>query len=346
MGLGACGGLIWTLLVGCEMVADLLGGAGPELADPAVERLKAGDLPGAATAYAELYAANPEHFEVATGHAYVLMLKGDATGADAALAGLEATAGERLGEVKMRRALVALSATDEDRLTRVRQHGMDSGRPEGRLLAAEVRLLDLDTEEASRMLRDLVSVPGPVGETAAAYVKGLDSGDGNQAGLAEVAVQWALGDRAGAVVSAEEIVRQLPGDSPERFEQVLVWAGRAATSGKPEVASSLLADAGLPPDPSDAWRVQATEAIVAAAQGSDRAMVLFGALAQGGAPSDGLADARATACAVAASAELAARLVEGMDSAAAARCLMLAGAADAAKAAVSSGLIDTFLENR
>jgi hypothetical protein len=342
-------GGVWvglTLLGGCDMVADLMGSAGPELAEPAEARLRAGDLPGAATAYAELYAANPTHWEVATGHAYLRLLAGDTAGADAALEGLEEGAGERLSEVKLRRALVALEAKDDDRLDRVKAHAMESKLPAARLLAAEVRLLDLETEEASRMLRDLVSEPGPVGAAATAYLKGLDSGDQIQAGLAEAAALWALGDRVKAVENAQELVGELPGDSPDRFDHGLVWSGRAATSGRPDVAAALLADAGPPTDPSLSWRIPATEAIIAAARGSDEAVQRLDQLAQAGAPSDGLADARATACAVATSADLAARLVTGLDSAAAARCLMLAGASDAAKAAVSGGLLDTYLENR
>ncbi len=349
MGLGLSSAVgVLLQLAGCGFVEDFLGGPGPELAKPAEERLRQGDLPGAATAYAELFATNPTHFEVATGHAYLLLLQGDTAGADAALAGLEADAGDRIGEVKLRRALVALASaeSDDQRLDRVKGFGLESNRPEGRLLAAEVRLLDLETEEASKMLRDLASVPGPVGETATAYLKGLDSGDQIQVGLAEAAALWALGDHKGAVGNAEEMVRALPGDSPERFGQVLIWAGRAATAGKPEIASALLADAGLPPDASGTWRLRATDAIVAAAQGSDDSLTLFDALAKGGAPVDGVADARATACAVAKSPELAQKLVEGLESAAAARCLMLVGATDAAKASVTSGLLDTFLENR
>ncbi len=333
-----------VLLAGCGVLDGFLGGPGPDVVAPAMAQLSAGDLPAASEALEALATEHPTHFEVATSTSYVRLLKGDFDGADALLAGLEATAGERLGEVNLRRAIVAHRRGDLDA---VKSLGLASARPEGRLMAAEVLLVDIESDEAAKLLRDLVSIEGQVGETASAYLSLLDSNDANLTGLAETTALWAVGSRKDSVTAAEELVKALPGDSPERFETVLLWAGRAASIGLPDVASSLLADAGIPSSPDLAWRVQAIEGTIAAASGDiDRAVATFDALGQAGAPADGVADARATACALAADADAARRLVAGLESAAAARCLAAAGAWDDAKAAATSGLVDTWLEGR
>jgi hypothetical protein len=63
-------------------------------------------------------------------------------------------------------------------------------------------------------------------------------------------------------------------------------------------------------------------------------------------PRDGLEDALATACALAKDPEVASRLVAGVESAAAARCLLQAGASGAAGAQAPPGSLKQFLESR
>src|SRR5690606_36358243 len=98
------------------------------------------------------------------------------------------------------------------------------------------------------------------------------------------------------------------------------------TSGQADVAQSLLDEIDFPPE-GQAWRVQATRALVHVARGEvDEAAHLLDALVAGGAPADGVADARATACALVNDPEVAARLVGDLATPAAARCLAEAGA--------------------
>ena len=327
----------------CDQIQALIGGGGPEVVEEANQALKDGDLPGAAAQYDELAGKHANSVHVAVGQAYTKMLAGDYAGADAALAAAEEGAGEQLGEVKLRRALVALEAGDLDN---VKTHGAASGLPEGKLLAAEVHLVDLESEEAGAILREISGEGGAVGTTASAYLSMLDSGDQIRAGLAEATALWALGERQPACESAEELVKALPEDDESKAGQILLWAGRAATSGVPSVGASLLDELSFPPD-GQAWRVQATRAIIAAAQGeADEAIRIFAALDEGGAPADGLADARATACALVGDKPKARELVGDLESPAVARCLSEAGAAVIAPQRAPDGPLKNYLENQ
>jgi hypothetical protein len=325
----------------CDMLP--FGAAGPEVVDAANGALKSGDLPGAGAQYAELTASHAGSVHVAIGQAYMQMLQGDNDAADATLASVEESAGEALPEVKLRRAIVAMKAKDLDA---VKLHGSASGLPEGMLLAGEVHLVDLEADEAAQIFRDVSSAGGTVGQTATTYLEMLDSEDQIQAGLAEATALWALGERESACESAEELVPALSDDDGSKAEQLLVWAGRAVTTGKPSVASSLLDNLDFPPE-GHAWRVQATRAIISVAEGdADEGIRILDALAAGGAPADGIADARATACALAADRAKAKELVAGLESSAAARCLMQAGADRVAPTQAPDGALKSYLENK
>ena len=330
-----------TSLTACDYLP--FGAAGPEVVEEANNALKSGDLPGAGAQYAQLSTEHADSIHVAIGQAYILLMQGDSDGADATLAAVEESAGEQLPEIKLRRAIVAMRAKDLDA---VKLHGTASGLPEGKLLAAEVHLVDLEGDEAAQIFRDISSAGGAVGETATTYLAMLDSGDQIQAGLAEATALWAIGERESACENAEELVKALPEDDTSKSTQILVWAGRAVTSNKPGVAASLLDDLDFPPE-GQAWRVQATRAIIAVAEGdADEGIRIFAALSEGGAPADGLADARATACALATDKAKARLLVDGLESAAVARCLMQAGADRVAQNQAPDGALKTFLENK
>jgi len=341
------GAVLLGATLGCASLEGLMGGGTPDEAIAEADALaSSGDLPGAYDAYAELSAQHPESVRVAVGLSYMQMLTGDLAAADATLAGVEAAAAEdELAQIKLRRALVALRQRDLDL---IREHGMASGLPEGRLLAAEVLLVDLEREEGAAVLRELASEPGAVGATAAQYVDML-SGDSSLADLAEVTALWSLGVRESACEAAEDLVKQLPPDYQAKDEMLLLWAGRAVTSGLPAVSRSLLDEITFPPEGQE-WRLRATQGMILLAEGdSEAAMARFDALKdaaqRGELPSDGVADAVATACLLAEQPAMRKKLVAGMESAAAARCLMAAGDASAAQAAAPPGILKTYLEN-
>lgn len=329
-------------LTGCDMVEGLLGGGAGEAAAQAEAALVSGDLPGAADAYAAAAVDAPGDVDVATGRAFTLMMQGDASGADAALVAAEEGAGERLPELKMRRALVALQSGDLDA---VRAHAEASGMPQGKLLAAEVALADGEREEAAELLKAAAPAGGAVADAANGYLDLIEDPEPLVSGLSEAQALWALGERKVAVRSVEELVKNLPDERADRDEMILVWAGRAASLGETELAQSLL-DALIFPPEGQAWRKVATQALIACADGeSKRCQDLFQSL-EGSAPSDGLADARATAAYLVAGsdAEAAARLAGPYISNAAARALYEAGDAEAARSSAPAGVFADFLK--
>ena len=319
------------------------GDAGPEVLDEGNELLASGDLPGAYDKYSSVREANPDSIHAVNGAAYAHLLAGEYAEADNVLAAFEEKAGDKLGEIKLRRALVALQSGDLDA---VKNHGKDSKLPAGLVLAAEVHLADAESDEAMNLLKDAASGGGPVADTAQKYLALLDSGDQTQAGLAEATALWALGQRDVACEAAEDLVKALP-DDDDKGSIILLWAGRAVTSGRPAIAQSLLDSMDFPPE-GQSWRVQATRAMIMVANGDgELGAQMFDALAQGGAPADGLADARATAAALTDKPKVAKDLVAGLESEAAARSLLAAGAGKAASDSAPGGTaIKQFLEGR
>lgn len=329
-------------LSGCSLVEGMLGGGAEEACAQAEAQLAAGDLPGAADAYAGLASESPTEVCVATGHAYMLLLQGDTDGADGALAAAQDSAGDQAGLVHLRRALVALEAGNLDS---VRQHGEASGLPQGQLLAAEVALADGEREEATPLLESAKAGGGAVGGVAGEYLTLIADPEPLVAGLSEAQALWALGEKKVAVRSVEELVKNLGDDDGNRGEQLLLWAGRAASVGETEVARSLLDALIFPPD-GQQWRRVATRAIISCAEGQSEICLTEFERLEGNAPSDGLADARATAAVLIAGQDDAAavKLASPYISNAAARALAEAGDLDAARESAPGGVLSDYLK--
>jgi len=84
----------------------------------------------------------------------------------------------------------------------------------------------------------------------------------------------------------------------KKATEILFWAYRAATTADSDVAAELLDYVEFPPD-GQAWRVQATRALISVADGNpDSGMRILDALADAGAPAEELASARTAACAL------------------------------------------------
>lgn len=329
-------------LAGCSFVQSLLGDdKAVQAATDAETYLMAGDLPGADTKYQAAAAEYAGHVDVASGAAFMALQRGDSAAADQLLAAAEAEAGERLPEVKLRRALVALRSGD---LEQVKAHGLASGLPQGKLLAAEVALADGEREEATALLTEAKAAGGPVGDAAGGYIDLLSSADPMVAGLSEAQALWALGARKVAVRSVEEVVRNLPDDFAGREEQLLLWAGRAASTGETQVARNLI-DALIFAPEGQQWRKIATLALVACAEGDGATCLRTLKGLEGTAPEDGLADARATAAVLIAGTdpEVARKLAGPYISNAAARALLEAGDATAAKESSPGGVLGQYI---
>lgn len=293
----------------------------------AMEPLREGDLPTAADALVRVAEANTGDVEAQVAAAYGYLLRGDHAAADAMLVDAldEATDEQRPG-LLLRRAVLARRS---GQLDRARDLGEQSGLPAGQVLAAEVYLADAEADEAVRLLEQARGSDDPrVSRTARTYLEYLGDRDSGRAQLAEAAALWALDQRAEAVETAEELLVFLPTELEGRDATLLLWAGRAASSGRPDVADALLDDLLAPPD-GQAWRVVATRAIASAARGDLlEAEDAFRDLEVGGAPLDGVRDARLTAAAVSPDVEARRRLVGSLDGPVAALLLSDPGRAE------------------
>lgn len=315
--------MAFLLLLGaCQLVQSLV-------SDPAAiaaegeARLRAGDLAGAAGIYADGLKKHPADVDLSVGSAYLSFLSGDYAAADATLAAAKAGAGARVGELELRRALVALAQGDLDR---VKELSLASARPEGALLAAEVELADGDRDAAKAHLQSARSTAGPVGDVAGQYLALIDDPNVLVSGLSETQALWALGQRSVAVRSVADLVNAYAEGHEDGPEQLLLWAGRAAAIGEYAVAQRLLDSITVPP-PGQAWRVQATRGIALCAEGRGPECVATLDGVASLAPGDGLTDAKATAALAIAEkdAGTARQLLEGLRGDAAARAWLALG---------------------
>ena len=331
--------ILMLSLAGCDKVQALLNNPAKAV-EAADAKLKSGDLAGAAEAYDAAVKKSPTNVDVANGAAYMKVLAGDFEAADAILAAAEPTAGDKTAEIKLRRAFVALEAGDLDK---VKEFATASGLPQGQLLAAEVELADGNRDAAKALLESAKADPGPVGQTATTYLALMADENLLVAGLCDAQALWALGKRRIAVRSVEDLVKAYAEAREDGADQLLLWAGRAAAVGEPAIATSLLDSITVPP-PGQGWRVQATRAMVACADGDGAGCIAQFEAVRAGAPADGYADARATAAhAIAEKDPATARtLLEGVSGDVAAR----AWAALGDKAAAASAASDPTLKSQ
>ncbi|MFT7519485.1 MAG: anti-sigma factor RsiW [Kiritimatiellia bacterium] len=307
-GLIGAGGLavaaVTVLAIGAVFLGkpllDNLGGPSAEqvAAAEAKSTLASGDLPRAAQSYMDLVETTNTtdiSVDIALGAAYAHLLRGEYEQADRQLEGaiLSTSVKEEVAQLTLRRAVVALRM---NKLDDVRRYGESSGLPQGLVFAAEVYLADADVDNALPLLkRAAKSRDERVRVTAATYLEYIEDSDSVRPQLAEATALWALGQRQEAVETADDLLTYMNPDHNERNVLLLVWAGRAVTNQLPDVAERLLEEIDYPPE-GQAWRVAATKAQIDIARGDlEQGAHMFNMLAMGGAPTDGLADAIATA---------------------------------------------------
>jgi thioredoxin-like negative regulator of GroEL len=325
------------VVLGIGLACGLPGLTGGKGAGEGDALLKSGDLAGASGKYEEAIKADPSSLDVAIGVAYTRMLAGSFAEADAALAGAEAKAAEKLPEIKLRRALVAMQAGDLDK---VKEHATASGLPAAKLILAEVELADGNRDAARGILEGIQGDTGSVGATAKQYLALMADPNPLVQGLSETQALWALGQHKVAVRSVEELVKAYAETHEDGGEQVLLWAGRAAALGETEAAWGLIEAVGVPPAGQN-WRVEATKGIAWCAEADGaKCLEIFEGLSKI-APQDGYIDARVTAASVIAPRDpaTARKLLEGMSGDGAARVLVMLGDKAAAAAMASDPIL-------
>ncbi len=332
--------VLLLLLQGCGFIEGLFNDGGKAAVEAGDAALEAGDLPTAAEQYDAAFAENPDNVDAATGSAAMALMRGDTARADEILAAIQEVAGERQGEVLLRRAIVAQHAGDFDG---VWKYGKASGHPAGLLLAGEAMLAEGERQEARQLLASVAG--GDFEATAQGYITLIDDDDPIVAGLSEAQALWALGSRKVAVRSVADLLPRFPADRADRDMLLLKWASRAAAVDEAAIGMALLdAMAELPQG--QKWRRRATRAILHCAAGRAEKCVQILDQLEGRIHADALADARVTAAMVIAKKdpETAKSLAGRYRSNAAARALYAAGDREGAAAAAMDGPYSKFLQ--
>lgn len=326
--------LVAFALQGCSLFG---GDAGKEATEAAKKQMRSGDVVAAADAFDVAAKENPDSVDAATGAALAALMRGDTDAADSHLQRVQENAGDRAGEVRMRRAIVAQRAKDWDAM---REHGEASGLDAGLLMAGEAALADGEREEAEALF---TRVGGGAAQIAGDYLNLLRSDNPVLAGLSEAQALWALGLRKVAVKSVAPVLGDYPADEGDRDDQLLVWASRAISVRETKTARTLLklvsADAG------DGWRRDASSALADCADGNAGRCQRGLDRLEKTAPADGLADARVTAAALIArkDPQAAKDLAGPYRSAGAARALYAAGARQMAARSTTEGPLSNFV---
>lgn len=310
-------------------------------------RLAGFDLPAAENGYRDASRDPEAALGAAIGASYLAFLRGDVVEADRALATVEATAGTARDGIRLRRAMLALEVGKIDRAVELCKA---NELPAARMIRAEDHLSTGRAEEARALLDPLSRGGDGVAQLARNYLRLLDHPNHLVHGLADSQALWALGAREDALASALPLLPLLTETSDVASGDLLLWAGRAATGGRPEEGLALLDAVGEPPV-NQGWRVEATRAIALVALGRDaEGLRIFASLSKRASRpdvmADGLADARATAITLSRDKDTALELADDLQTAAVAVALLHAGEREAAlKAAPPGTVIRTYLES-
>ena len=308
--------------------------------------LENGQISSANSAYLAILKEDPKQVEAATGAAYVSMLKGDYGKAEELLAGVTGvvengeSAGKNAGDIYLRRAFVAV---EQKEYSVAQQHALASSLDLGRLLAAEIYLIDGETDKAVELLKQVSAQPGK--KLAKQYLSLLESDNSWLPSYAEAQASWALKDYELAVRSVGAMLGKLEGVLPDYEETVLLWASRAAVVGQPEISQNLLGLnlSGL--EASQQLRVEATKAMAYYVEGDIlKGNSILESLKD--APSLGVQHMKITTAVVIGEKDpqTALALLKGIDGTAAAQAYSRLGKNKKAINIVDSGLFQKYLE--
>ncbi len=257
----------------------------------AVSALRAGEMAAALSTFDAGVAADPTSYDAAVGASFGALISGDLDRADALLAGVKVSAGQKSAEILLRRAVVASRKGD---MAATRTFAESSGLEAGMVLAAEAALADGDPDGAIQLLTPIAEGSGVHADLAGAYMALLKDEDPIVAVLAEGYALWGLGQRSAAVSAVEGLILALPEDRTGRDAELMLWAARAASEGEPEVAIQLLESVRTAPA-GQGWRIEATRAIALCAKGETATCIEKLKALEDNAPADGLLYARITA---------------------------------------------------
>ena len=262
----------------------------PEIDTTAAEdQLSSGQFPNAAAEYDKLLELDPTNIDAATGAAYLAILRGDYTQADAYLEAVQNASDTPQPEILMRRSLIAQQSQELDQ---AKKFALESGLDAGKLLASEIMIVDGGLDTA---LETLKSIKGAGFKSLADdYIELLQSEDDWLVALAEIQAQWAAGERTFAVEDAPSVLQKISTERYERIDEIrLTWATRALSMKKNQEASSIMELPFQSLDESQKWRVSGIKFMISCVTGDEQCASKFDALEEI-APPQGYADMRIT----------------------------------------------------
>ena len=303
------------------------------------------------------------------GQAHLLVLQDDFDGAIAQLNAARgmATPAEQ-ARIDLRKALVQLRA---GRLSDYPDSGDADGAwlpgainlakkselPQGWLIVGEIALAEKERGDAAEFFTKAVEGSAGTAGVASAYLTLLESENEHLVDLSEAVANWSVGMssppisylKEQAVEDFVDIGSHIRDTDHGSKEQMLVWAGRAASIGRFKEARKILAWAkGI--EGEQAWRYSATDAIIDCAQGKtsscERKFKTAEAL---DAPPAGIEAAKATAAMLigAGSPAEVEALIDGQEgSAAGARALVEANPCKTRMTTDASGLLGDYIRTR
>ncbi len=289
------------------------------VADPTpegTEALASGDLSAASESY-QSYAEEDGGTAVGghTGLAYLSLLEEDF---DGALLHLEKAREEssktEAQEIDLRRALVQLRAgrlpdypdgknPEAPRLPGATTFAKQSDLPQGWLMVGEIALTEGERAQAVEYFEKAADTGDGTGDIAQQYLSLLESDNATLRNLSEAVANWSVGMssppisvlKEQAVEDFETLGEGLVNTAYGTPEQMLLWAGRAASIGDTVRGRTILKWAKSITG-EQAWRYAATDAILYCAEGNVRkCKSTFNKVEAMEPPAEGYRDARATA---------------------------------------------------
>ena len=306
----------------------------------AKQLLATGEFSKANTVYAAIIQEDPQNVDAVIGASYVHLLAGEYDQAEKLLAAVTSSDASVANNILLRRAIIAVRKQDfETAQALAKQSNTDFGK----ILAAEIYLLDTETDEALELL-DSVSASEHK-KLVSNYIQLLRHESPWMQSLAESQAAWALRDYKLAVKSASGLLKKVQDDLPNYSEESLIWASRAIALGEAELAQDILNTPGLDIPSNLVWKKTAIEGMVLCLSGDISGGLSMIASLESVVSTAGMQNIYATTAVVMARKNLSSSaLQEKLAGTAGAVALQQLGKMGDAKDVVDSGIFQKFLQ--
>ena len=306
----------------------------------AKQLLANGEFSKANTVYTAIVQEDAQNVEAVIGASYVHFLSGEYDQAEQLLAGVTSSDVSVANDILLRRAIIAVRKQDfETAQALAKQSSTDFGK----ILAAEIYLIDGDAEEAIGLLDGVSSSEHK--KLASNYLQLLRHESDWMQSLAESQAAWALRDYKLAVKSASGLLKKVQDDLPNYSEEALIWASRSIALGEAELAQDILNTPGLDIPSNLVWKKTAIEGMVLCLSGDINGGLSTLESLETVVSQEGMQNIYATTAVVMARKDLSSStLQQKLDGTAGAVALQQLSKVEDAKDVVDSGIFEKFLQ--